>query len=71
MNLIICVDKQLEFKNILMIYKKVVFWRDLVMFLFIYVFLFLLAGCGHCKKAKPEFMQAAEKLQEYTKVKLC
>jgi len=25
-------------------------------------------GCGHCKKAKPEFMQAAEKMKDDTKV---
>jgi thiol-disulfide isomerase/thioredoxin len=31
-------------------------------------FHFLFIGCGHCKKAKPEFMQAAEKLNEDSKV---
>lgn len=28
-------------------------------------------GCGHCKKAKPEFMEAAQKFVEDSKVLAC
>ena len=31
-------------------------------------FFFLTSGCGHCKKAKPEFTNAAEKFAEDSKV---
>lgn len=32
---------------------------------------FSVAGCGHCKKAKPEFMAAAEKFKDDGKVSDC
>jgi hypothetical protein len=30
--------------------------------------LIIFSGCGHCKKAKPEFMAAAAKFKEDSKV---
>ena len=30
----------------------------------------MFSGCGHCKKAKPEFMAAAAKFVDDSKVKL-
>ena len=32
---------------------------------------FFLTGCGHCKKAKPEFQNAAEQFKDDKKVRMC